>query len=253
MLVGVVCEGPTDYPAIAHFFGNALRADGINATFKSLHPRLDRTRPPGGWGNVLLWLADHGPQERIQRFFNGGLFESPAAEICDVLLIQLDTDVIAEESFQTYVLNTFGYQITPTSDAQVKANQISEILRAALRYEELCADDASRHIICPAVDATESWCVAAFDRRAIDAEQLQGAELVSAFMKALERFEGKVPKDEYANCSKDTKRRERYCDSHGRFWGRVVRSCPHFAASLFHIKANRKISSESADATAIAT
>lgn len=251
MLVGVVCEGPTDYPAIVHFFGNALRADGIHASFTSLHPRLDRTRPDGGWGNVLLWLANHGPQERIQRFFNGGLFESPAAEVCDVLLIQLDTDVLAEESFKTYVLNSFGIEVSPTTDPHEKANQISGILRAALKYEDLCGDDAARHIVCPAVDATESWCVAAFDRRSIDAESLQGAALITAFMKAMERFEGKVPNDEYANCSKDAKRRERFCNSHGRFWGRVVRSCPHFAASLFHIKANRDLSVEPDGSTTI--
>lgn len=240
MLIGVICEGPTDFPAIEHFFGHALRAEGIQASFKSLHPRVDRTRPEGGWGNVLLWLANHGPDERIQRFFNGGLFDSPASDVCDVLLIQLDTDVVMEGSFQSYVLSTFGHTIEPTSEPRGRAAQLALILRHALRWGEMSATDAARHVICPAVDATESWCVAAFDRRCRDAEVLQGADLTSAFMKALERFEGKTPEESYANCSKDPKRRERYCAEHGRFWGRVVRSCPHFAASLFHLKASRQ-------------
>ena len=53
MRLGVICEGPSDYPAMVHFVGAALKNQGIDAVFQSLSPNMDKTRPEGGWGSVL--------------------------------------------------------------------------------------------------------------------------------------------------------------------------------------------------------
>jgi hypothetical protein len=104
MEIGVVCEGPTDFPAIVHFFKHALEQKNITAQFRYLHPDMDKTRPDGGWGAVLLWLKNNPPTSRIQKYFGGGLFQGPLnVDPLDAIVIHLDADVLPDKSFINYV------------------------------------------------------------------------------------------------------------------------------------------------------
>ena len=159
-------RGPTDYYAIESFFRHALWEDnGIKAEFVPIRPEMDSINPEGGWGRVLGWLNNNNPEYRIQNYFRGGVFahvhgRSPI----DVLLIQLDSDIFGNESFTNYVKNAYGeIDVGNSVDALDRANEIRNVLQRAAKFAEMTEVDAGRHVIAPAVENTEAWCVAAFN------------------------------------------------------------------------------------------
>ncbi len=230
MRIGVVCEGPTDYFAVVSFFGHALKEDqGIQAQFVSLQPQMDQTRPPGGWGNVLSWFDRNPPALRIQQYFGGGFFGgSLGTPPLDALLIQLDSDVLGEKSFSDHVQKTYGLSVGNPTAEDARANEIRQVLQIAAKYSEMTTGDIERHVIAPAVEATESWCVAAFTAPTPNCETLSGQSLVDAFMVALERSEGRMPNPPYANTDKNPARRETFCNKHAQGSGRVRAGCAQF-------------------------
>lgn len=231
MRVGVVCEGPTDYYAIESFFRHALwEENGIKAEFVSIQPEMDSVNPQGGWGRVLGWLNKNNPEYRIQNFFRGGVFADEHGRLpIDVLLIQLDSDILGNESFTNYVNDAYGeIDVGNPVDALDRANEIRNVLQFAAKFREMTEDDVKRHVIAPAVEATEAWCVAAFNGPVQDCETLRGQDLINAFMAALERSEGRVPTPPYARANKDQKRRKKFCRKHARSSARVKQHCAQF-------------------------
>jgi hypothetical protein len=233
MKIGVVCEGPTDYPAIAHFFTHALQDRGIAAEFCSLYPELDQTRPAGGWSNVLLWLQNNPPSSRIQRYFGGGLFAGAlAADRLDAIIIHLDVDVLPEMSFINFVKENYDYDALDSQDPADRARQIINIISLSARFEEMTVADRIRHVPAPAVESTETWCVAAFTTPPQNFEILKGADLTNSFMTALERSEGRAPQASYENVDKNPQRRKRFCETHANGSLRIINGCQHFSSAL---------------------
>jgi hypothetical protein len=238
MKIGVVCEGPTDYPAIVQFFRHALLERNIEAEFRSLFPDMDKTRPTGGWANVLLWLQNNPPSSRIKRYFQGGLFGGAlAAEQLDAIVIHLDADVLPDNSFKIFVKKTYGFDVADADDPAGRGTQITNIINIAASFDDMTNVDRAKHVSAPAVESTETWCVAAFTVPPTDFENLRGAQLSHAFMTALERSEGREPQDVYENVDKNPLRRERFCETHAAGSSRIINGCQHFSSALENLVA----------------
>lgn len=236
--VGVVCEGPTDFLAIEAFFGHALEAENVDAQFVPIQPEMDNTSPEGGWGNVLLWLRNNPPTSRVAKFFGGGLFAGNLGyEALDCLLVQLDTDVLENGSFRSFVRSEYGHTVTSSQAPSARAVEIINILRLAWREDEMTAADVNRHVPAPAVEATEAWCLAAFSAQSQNFEVVSGQALIDGFMSALETTEGRQPNPPYAEANKNTRRRKRFCDSHRASSARVIAGCDHFERTLHNLRA----------------
>jgi hypothetical protein len=238
MKIGVVCEGPTDLPAVVAFFGDYLERAGINPVFKQLFPDPDRTKSQGGWGNLFSWLKNNPPQTRVSRYFGQGLFANfEDYQRIDAILFQVDADVLDDEGFHTFVKREFGIDLPFTDEPVERGALIRRIIEHAADLELLTLADKSRHVFAVAVESTETWCIAAFHQRPDQFETFRSAQLRDEFMKALERSEGRVPLDAYAQCDKSSDRRAKYCKHFRRFSGRVVASCPHFAEAAAALRA----------------
>ena len=238
MRVGVVCEGPTDFFAVKSFFGHALEnALAAPVEFIALQPQMDKTNPEAGWGNVLLWLANNPPVSRVQQYFGGGLFAGAlGSDPLDALLIQLDSDILGDRLFKDYVFKSYNLTVENPTQQDERAKEISRVLQEAAQFINMTAIDVRRHVIAPAVEATESWCVAAFNAQAMNCEDLSGQRLVDAFMVALEKSEGRIPSLPYANTDKDQRRREIFCNKHASGSARVIEGCPAFERAFLQLR-----------------
>lgn len=233
MRIGVVCEGPTVFFAIESFFRNALSHLDIESEFVAIQPEMDNTSPEAGWGNVLLWLDKNLPTARIIKYFGGGLFGGNLGfDPLDCLLIQLDTDILENDSFKKHIKNNYGLDITAHQNSLDRADEISTVLRAAWRENELTAADQMRHVPAPAVESTEAWCIAAFHAKPQDFETFSGQVLVDEFMASLEISEGRHANRPYANIDKNPKRRRRFCQTHENGGHRVATGCAQFQLIL---------------------
>lgn len=233
MRIGVICEGPSDYPAVVNFVGHALRQHGITPVFQPLYPEMDRTRPDGGWANVLLWLINNPPETRVQRYFKGGLFGGALSkEPLNSIIIQLDSDVLEDESFRNFVKKNYGYEVITAEEPARRGACVASVVALAANYNDLSDSDKKRHVVFPAVEASETWCVAVFHPQRGDYESLRGKDLVNAFMHVLEKSEGRDPNDEYANVDKNLTRRQKFCETHAGGVTRILNSCPHFSSGI---------------------
>lgn len=236
MRVGVVCEGPTDFVAIESFFEHALSCDGIDAQFVPIQPEADSTNPKGGWNKVLLWLNRYDPAYRIENYFGGGLFEPPHDKpIYDALLIQLDSDILGEPSFTGYVQKKYKLALENPVDVQERADEIRVVLRRAAQLDEM-TQYVAQHVIAPAVESTEAWCVAAFSMPTPNCELLNGCNLKNAFMCAFELSEGRVPSPPYSRVDKNQKRRKKFLARHARESARVKCGCRQFDQAYQQLK-----------------
>jgi hypothetical protein len=232
--IAVVCEGPTDFHAIESFFGGALRDLGVEVKITSLQPDMDNTRPVGGWINVVSWLVDNPPEVRNSTVFGGGLFSISEASF-DALLIQMDTDILNDQGFSDFVLRRFDYKVMPAEQASDRAEQICTVLRKAGRFDEMTAMDIRKHVLSPAVESTENWCVAAFSMPTADFELLSGQALIDSFMRVVHRSEGRDVTIPYSEIDKSVARRKKFCEKHSRFHDRVAEGCTHFRLARDHL------------------
>ena len=228
MRIGIVCEGETDTHAIMCFLGASLESRGVTADFVDLQPELDRISPTGGWGLVLKWLEKNPPGSRVRMYFGGGLFDHGlSAKQCDVIVFQMDSDSLSDVAFQNHIRNQFGSDIADRDDPIERGNEIRSIIELAGSFDELVEIDRDRHIVAPAVESTETWCLAAFRRVEGDPELLAGQELCMAFMTALHRSENR-PVQEFTQVDKSPERRLRFCRKHSSGFRRLEDQCHHF-------------------------
>ncbi|NBB81624.1 MAG: hypothetical protein GVY36_19650 [Verrucomicrobia bacterium] len=232
MRIGVVCEGPTDFFAIKEFLGHSLETEGVETQFVPLQPEIDKTASDGGWTQVLTWLLRNPPATRIQKYFGGGLFGGTlGVEPMNGLLIQLDSDILGDDGFKKFVRDVLDLDVENPAASAARAEQVKTVLSRASKLAEMTDADVERHVLAPAVESTENWCVAAFLTPTRDFETLAGAELVDEFMCALERSEGKDPSPPYSKISKGKRRRRRFCSTHRNCSQRVITGCFQFSAA----------------------
>ena len=244
MRIGVVCEGPTDFIVIESFVKAFLSGKNIDSTIVSIQPDMDNTREYGGWANLLIWLKNNPPQLRVKSYFGSGLFDAAmSAKACDVILIQMDSDILGHESFENYVRRELNYSPSNPVNPSDRANEIKIILNIAANLGELSAADNERHILGPTVESTETWCVAAYSNLGSDPEFLSGQALIDAFMNALLASESQPSFGPYSSCDKTVKRRSRFCEKHANGVDRLVASCSQFrqiSASLIDLSVRFK-------------
>jgi hypothetical protein len=235
--VGVVCEGPTDYHAICAFMGAALVAAGISPKFIAIQPDMGRTMPEAGWGNLEWWLKNNPPAQRIRVHFDNGPFQkNMSAKACDAILVQMDSDILDDGKFRAHLINAWGLELVDAAEPRERGLRIIQVLELWSGLDALTAADRKRHVFAPAVESTETWCVAAFDKKYASPESLRGKELIQAFMTALEASENRPLKD-YAEADKQADRREKFCVKHSATGAtRIMASCPHFAQAVERLK-----------------
>lgn len=210
MKIGVVCEGATDFFAIKHYVGAALSKSNVSSEFVALQPNPDNTSG-GGWPQVLTWLERNPPKQRLP-LFSKGLFEnSSRLSGLDILLIQLDTDILPEDGFHSFVRDR-GLTVGPAISIMDKAAEISKVLLHFAKISELDHTMQAKHIAAPIAEASEAWCVAADSEFMGDPETLSGQSLTDQFGATLARFSKNPVKPSYARVNKTIKTRDQYCE-----------------------------------------
>ena len=240
MRIGIVCEGATDNHAIVSFVGASLESRGVKAVFVGLQPNMDRTSPNGGWGLILRWFENNPPASRVNTYFGQGLFDSGlSAKRCDAIVFQMDADNLSNEPFRNRMKNKYGLDIDDPDNPIERGNVVRSIIEMAGEFDQLIDNDRNRHIVAPAVESTETWCIAAFHDLDQDPELLQGHDLVQAFMAALHRSESR-PLRPFAQIDKSSGRRLRFCSRHSNGFDRLERQCHHYLALVHSLEPSRK-------------
>ena len=199
---------------------------------------MDNTRKGAGWNFLLGWLQSHPPALRETRFFGPPLFAGDAsAKNCDVMLFQMDTDILGQLDFQSFVRTRFGYLPGNPVDPRLRATEIEKLLTLSADMENVSSASKSRYYICPTVESTESWCIAAYNKHIGDPEILKGVDLYTAFMTALVESEGRVPAAIYSKCDKNQIRREKFCVKFRKEAGNVYARCSQFKSVYDQLKA----------------
>lgn len=231
MHIGVVCEGPTDAHAIRYFLQESLRARGVVPVFVSIQPKIDKTRPSnGGWGLVMNWLTRNPPESRTKAYFRGGLFgEGMSAKQCDVLVIQMDTDILSQVTFQNWMQSNFQYSVNDDPTPIRRGGEVKLILEIVGEFDKLSDDDLSRHVFAPSVESTETWCIAVRRQLEIDPERLRGTDLMREFMTALHESEHR-PIQDFVHLNKNADRRHRYCKENSDGFRTLEQQCFHYRA-----------------------
>lgn len=229
MRIGIVCEGPTDRHAIVNFVRASLTDRGIRPEFVAIQPEIDRTNP-SGWHAVLNWLLNNPPAVRLTSYLGGGLFaEGLSAKSCDLLILQIDADNLSERGFQNWNRTRLGYTVKDMADPIGRGNEIRLIIRIAGKFDMLSDRDSRRHLPAPAVESTETWCIAAFRPLRRNPEYLSGPALCQEFMTALHESEGR-PIQSFTHINKSPDRRRRYCGRHSSGFRRLEAQCRHYQA-----------------------
>jgi hypothetical protein len=129
--IGVVCEGPTDFVAISSFLGESLRVRGLVVTFVDIQPELDASSlsSGGGWANALTWLEINALQSRLAAYLGKGLFDSGLSDkVCDLLIVQVDTDVLDEDDFKNFVAKRKGLVVTSPISPSDRFDEVRRVL-----------------------------------------------------------------------------------------------------------------------------
>ena len=211
------------------FLRASLESRGVNPIFVALQPEMDKTNPRGGWGLVLKWLEKNPPRARIVTYFDGGLFGGGLSGTqCDVIVIQIDADILSEETFRIYIRSQLGIDLVEPEDPIERGNAVRSIIETAGCFDELSDVDRNRHVVAPAVESTETWCIAAFRRLDDDPELLRGQDLCGKFMTFLHHSEGRQQR-EFVQIDKSPERRLRFCKKHSVGYDMLESQCRHFS------------------------
>jgi hypothetical protein len=158
--VGLVTEGPTDQIVLRELLQSHIKTKrpNVQLEFVALQPTPDRTSSgyQGGWFVVYKWCLDNTPQSRAGQLLSGALFaDGMSDQQCDVIVVHLDTDAIAEYRPHHQVPDEPDLYAQPN----IRAEFVRRILEQWLWPNGAVADD--KHIAAPIVEAVETWLVAA--------------------------------------------------------------------------------------------
>jgi len=149
--IGLVCEGPTDFPILEAALQTILH--GRNLRFFHLHPELDELSQkcaPAGWDRARAWCEQN--RDRLEMF----LELEPRIEI---LVLQVDQDRAKD---------ILGKRPKPATPKSVGEKLRKHVLSVWLKKKKVpfCSFVAAT----PA-QATETWIVAAYDEVDSDYEK----------------------------------------------------------------------------------
>lgn len=193
--IGVVCEGPTDFLAIANFLHASLKSRGHDVEFIDVQPELDATAiaSGGGWPNALGWLMENPLESRRSAYLGPGLFASGLSKKkCDYLIIQIDTDVLDEDHFRNRVLKHRNLVVGAPTDPPSRFDEVQKALFVFCELKDEADSDANKHIVAPAVENTETWCVAAREPDVVDVELLKKGIYISGVLDSVAELGGSI-------------------------------------------------------------
>jgi len=235
--IGVVCEGPTDFLAIRSFLGQSLAVDGVNATFIPLQPNPDEGQQDGGWTKVYTWLTNIEPEVRARKYFKGLFSGNLDAKKCDIILIHLDADIINDPAFRKLAAKDETVKALDLGKPEARGRFIGASIHLWAGMKSLCNADRSRHVIAPAVECIETWCIAAckFFPDDEDVELLREAELANHFMEVLHEVERR-PIVMSRSVDKNVERREKFHQKVNLPGGRMRSDCFHYVKLCDRLK-----------------
>ena len=192
-----------------------------------LQPEADRTQ--GGWTNMVLWLENNPPRSRVSTYFNGLFSGESSAKRCDAILLHLDSDLVSKKSFREFMLSKHGLQVNDSTEPKSRGEQIVMAIKTIGDFSQLAASDSQRHVLAPAVESTETWCIGVFRHQpGVDIEALTGDELRDTFMEVLHRSEGRRGSGPYDYVNKSVRRRKKFCIKHASGFGKLEAQSFHY-------------------------
>lgn len=231
--IGVVAEGPTDQIVLRHLltaYCKGVHPD-ITPVFKDLHPNRDGTSsssPEGGWTTVYGWCLDNKPAERKIRYLTRDLFAGGLDEKqCDLILVHMDSDISEEVGDKSTAI--------PVPDATSTPEQRGDFIRKTL-LEWLWPEGSipdGRHIAAPAVEAVETWLVAALSE---DERPEASKNILRRLIEVDYASRGRVAPEKAKGIRKKPDRYETLSAHCAGKVTQIADRCPHFrfiAESLF--------------------
>jgi hypothetical protein len=171
---------------------------------------------------------------RLTAYLGAGLFASGlSSKKCDYLIFQIDTDVLDEDHFSNFVRNRKSIVVANPLDPADRFDEVRRVLLEFCEFTSSAEADANRHIVAPAVENTEAWCVAARDPQVADLERERKAALASAFAARLVDFEGEGAQP---GSIKNVARRRAYCQHHRSAFGRVELECSQYLRLVHEVE-----------------
>ena len=162
-VIGLVCEGVTDYIIFEKLVGDIARKAGMPVSFRRFHPAQDATSgqvESGGWLTVFQWCVRNTPERRRPLFSVGSLFQTAAAP-CDLILVHLDTDIcerLAQSQLEV-LQHVFPAEYDLTSPIG-RGSFIKAVIAHWLQLRLLDEEFRAKHIPAPAVECSEAWLIA---------------------------------------------------------------------------------------------
>jgi hypothetical protein len=161
--IGVIAEGITDHIVIESLLKAYCTKNNLDVEldFIRLQPSSDGTSGSreGGWRLVYQWCKGNPPAVRRSTYLGRPLFANGlTAKKCDLLIVHLDGDCCEQLGSTSLVV--------PKPPPAPNAVGRGEYIRATIQ-EWLWPDPNdlpdNLHIPAPAVEAIETWLIAAFD------------------------------------------------------------------------------------------
>ncbi len=210
MRIGVVCEGPTDFITMASFLSAELLKRELSVSFDIIQPALDNTLP-GGWSQVFYWLEQNPITHRDALYKKGhSLFlNDDEDQKFDALIFQIDTDIIGEQGFETFVSRRGFKCIRPTCPSD-RGEYVRDIINFIAGHASLDTALQSKEVPIALVESCETWIVAAASSDC-DAESLTPSELTNRFGAVIDEQEGHPIRQTYSKINKKMKTRRRVC------------------------------------------
>jgi hypothetical protein len=212
MKIGIVCEGLTDFVAIKTFVKRSLGKRGCDVEIIGLQPMPDETRAGAGWGEVFRWLEKYPPKLRMTQFLGGGLFGGGlSGNTCDLILIQLDSDIIGEEGFNKKIERS-GHEVKLPDEPSERASYLKSIIEHFANFSDMTPEERRKHFPFPAIESTETWCIAAHSECVDNPERYKVEDLKHHFGCLVADVFGQQRQEVYANINKKLPTRQKVCD-----------------------------------------
>jgi hypothetical protein len=184
-VVGLVVEGPNDYPVLQQVVQTTLRSVDANTEleFRNIQPQSDASSSGyqgGGWTEVFKWCLRNRPSLRRDTIFSTIIDGIPA---CDLLVVHLDADQLREFSAKTAVT----LPASPWTAAR-RAGFTEKVIRSWLwpGIEPRSDTNFDKHYPLAIVWQTETWLISAIDPTLRDPEEHDPVSLIIAVEPKLE-------------------------------------------------------------------
>ncbi|MFN7596494.1 MAG: hypothetical protein ACK5PT_07045, partial [Cereibacter sp.] len=125
------------------------------------------------------WLESNTLTSRLSAYLGKGLFASGLSDkVCDVLIVQIDTDVLDEDDFKNFVLRRKGLAVASPRTPSDRFDEVRRVLLEFGGFNELMDAARASHVLAPAVENTETWCVSVRDPILTGIELLRKREIL---------------------------------------------------------------------------